>query len=72
MSIVLIAASVALLSAPASDQAERAPTGKSGKATKYCLTYEGVVGSRVTKTECKTKAQWADRGIDVDDLKKGN
>jgi hypothetical protein len=30
-----------------------------------------VVGSRVTKQECKTKAEWAKDRVDIDKLLKG-
>ena len=38
---------------------------------KYCVAYDGVVGSRVTKQECKTKAEWAKERVDIDKLLKG-
>jgi hypothetical protein len=33
----------------------------------YC-TSGTITGSRVTKQECKTKAQWAKEGVDIEDL----
>jgi Ni/Co efflux regulator RcnB len=52
-------------SAPAKES--RAAADKS-KATKYCLTYERTTGSRIEKTECRTKAEWAQLGVNLDDL----
>ena len=48
-------------------------SGKSAAADqkKYCVAYDGVVGSRVTKQECKTKAEWAKDRVDIDKLLKG-
>ena len=52
-------------SAPAKE--DRVATEK-GKQTKYCLAYEKTTGSRVERTECRTKAEWADQGVNLDDL----
>ncbi len=38
--------------------------------TKYCMQVEASTGSRISKTECRTKAEWAQLGIDVDELVK--
>lgn len=37
---------------------------------KYCVEVEAGTGSRLNMTECKTRAQWAKEGVDVDQLKK--
>jgi|1185.fasta_scaffold261909_2 hypothetical protein len=62
--------------APAAEPATAAaPTPNSSPTTAakpaettYCIKMEGFTGSRTTKTECKTKAQWAAEGVDVDNL----
>ena len=51
-----------------SKAAAAAPAAAAEK--KYCIQYENVVGSRVNRTECKTKAEWAKERIDVDRLLK--
>jgi hypothetical protein len=51
----------------APDKENRIATEK-GKQTKYCLAYEKTTGSRIERTECRTKAEWAEEGIDLDDL----
>jgi len=38
--------------------------------TKYCLQVEPSTGSRIVTTECRTKAEWAELGVDVDELLK--
>ncbi len=39
------------------------------KPIKYCIDSEPFTGSNITKTECKTKAEWAKEGVNVDELK---
>lgn len=39
-------------------------------AKKYCLQYEDLVGSRITKSECRTRQDWAKRGVDLDEYLK--
>ena len=36
----------------------------------YC-TSGTITGSRVVKQECKTKAEWAKEGVDIEDLMNG-
>ena len=60
--------------------ATAAPGGKSASAKssakqtsdakKYCAQVEPPTGSLIKMNECKTRAEWADEGVDVDDLKK--
>lgn len=35
---------------------------------KYCIAFEPGTGSHIAKTECRTKSEWRDLGIDVDEL----
>ena len=54
----------------AAENSARAPAPKASAAVPekvYC-TSGTITGSRVVKTECKTKAQWAKDGVDVNDL----
>jgi hypothetical protein len=68
---ILITA-IAMIAAPASAQATS--DSKASKASpseqKYCLSYENVTGSRVSKQECKTKRQWAKERVDIDKMLK--
>lgn len=73
----IIAGSLIMASAPAlsvpteagkskSDETSSAKK-KSGPAnTKYCLNYEAPTGSHISQRECKTRAQWAAEGVDID------
>jgi hypothetical protein len=50
--------------------AAQAPTKGQPQAQEkiYCLQLEPFTGSRLSRTGCKTKKQWALVGIDVDEL----
>ena len=70
---ILIAALTALIATPAAAEdrqsapaKESSAAAKKAKELKYCLTYEPITGSRTEKVECRTKAQWAKEGIDID------
>jgi hypothetical protein len=41
-----------------------APEGTS--ETRYCMRIEAITGSRIEELKCWTRAEWADRGVDVD------
>ena len=41
-----------------------APEGTS--ETKYCMHIEAITGSRIEEVKCWTRAEWAERGVDVD------
>ena len=74
-SVAALALGTMLVAAPAlakGDSADKAGSKKSVTADqkKYCIDYENVVGSRITKTECKTKAEWAKEQVDVDRMLK--
>ena len=63
----------------ASSAASAAPGVKSdapnkGADKKYCLTFESETGSHLSRTECRTKREWRQLGVDVDELsaKDGN
>lgn len=67
ISTALVAAPAAATTAPASAQpAAKSATAPAAKERRYCMQYEAVTGSRTSaKTECRTRADWARRGIDV-------
>ena len=51
----------------ASAQAPMSQTKPAAPARTYC-TSGTISGSRIVKQECKTKAQWAKEGVDIEDL----
>jgi len=61
---VIIAIVAAGLAAPA--VASSGPAG-STKQIRYCVELIST-GSHMRTTECRTKAQWAQRGVDVNRL----
>ena len=74
---IIITALGALLATPAAATApapqstpakQSRPTAEKADATKYCLTFENTTGSRIERSECRTKENWAKDGIDVDHL----
>jgi len=62
---VILTSLVALLSSPALAIAPKAPA-----ETVYCIKYENQTGSRLPAQECMTKKQWAQKGINIDELLK--
>jgi len=36
--------------------------------TKYCIQIDAMTGSRINKVECRTKAEWAQLGVDIDQV----
>ena len=70
MRVTLVALSVILLAAPASaaDVAGQKQSGTSApaKEKKYCVRYADITGSRVAIRECRTKAEWARDGVEVE------
>ena len=70
---LIFIAAAALIAAPATAKAP-ADAPKAGKTAiaeqKYCIEYEKMTGSRVSRQECRTKKEWAEEGVDVDELLK--
>lgn len=69
--ITLVAASL-ILTATASGSADAKSPQKAGQAseTKFCFAFEPSTGSRISRSECKTKSEWSDLGVDVDEMLK--
>ena len=76
MRMTFLALSLALVAMPASaanesanqeSAASQGATAAKEQERKYCFRLDDIVGSRIRgKLECKTKAQWAREGVDVD------
>jgi hypothetical protein len=73
---ILAAATIALGATPSvgqinDHQAKTEKLSAQSDDKKYCLQYDDLVGSRISKYECLTRKQWAKRGVDLDEhLKK--
>jgi hypothetical protein len=64
-----ILAGLAMMASPAA--AAQPPASKSRPQVQektYCFQYATDTGSRINRTECKTKTEWARLGVDVDEL----
>jgi hypothetical protein len=72
LSTVMILATSLILGANGTSNAgaKSSQGGKSAPEQKYCIEYEKMVGSRLSQTECRTKKDWADQGVDLDELLK--
>ena len=72
VAVSMILATATATAAPRATQAKGQSTTTSASADpnfKYCIESEPFTGSKVVKTECKTRAEWAKEGVNVDDLK---
>jgi hypothetical protein len=67
----LVGITFAALAAPAiasGAQSTKSADAAGAKATRYCLEYQTSTGSRIREKKCLTKAEWAKRGVDVDEV----
>ena len=58
------------MAAPAAAQQNSTNQAQSAKQApakeqKYCIKFESSTGTRMKSTECKTKAEWAREGIEI-------
>jgi len=60
--------SLILAAAPAAAADPAKSTTAAQDQTKYCIEMEASTGSRINKMECRTKAEWAQLGVDVDEI----
>ena len=64
---VLITSLVALVASPG---LAKAPKNAPAEPV-YCIKYERETGSRIAPQQaCKTKKQWSEQGVDIDQLLK--
>ena len=64
--LAVAALSLIASQATAADQSKK-NRGQEAEKT-YCFQYSSDTGSRINKTECRTKKEWALLGVDVDDV----
>lgn len=63
--IVVLSAAMATLPLPAGNAGTTgAPTGS--PSTRYCLRVDPPTGSRIETIQCRTRDDWADLDVDVD------
>jgi hypothetical protein len=63
---LITASGMATAATPSTTVAAKANTTASTQ--KYCFQMDDVTGSRLRSTECRTKADWKQQGVDVDEL----
>ena len=54
------------VSASVQDPAQMSVAPEGTTETKYCMHIEAITGSRIEEVKCWTRAEWAERGVDVD------
>jgi hypothetical protein len=64
LSLSFLAAASPVSASVQDPQISGAPEGTS--ETQYCMRVEAVTGTRIEEVKCWTRAEWADRGVDVD------
>lgn len=63
--VVALSMSAALPPPAPSEGVAGAPSGT--PATKYCLRVDPIIGSRIETVQCRTREQWANLDINVDE-----
>ena len=63
---IILTTAIGLIATPA--LASGAPSKGGPNQTVYCIKYELETGSRLSRQECMTKKQWAQKGVNVDEL----
>lgn len=63
----LAAVSMIASAAPLCAREVRTATVPDGTSeTRYCMRLEAVTGSRIEQVRCWTRAEWRERGVDLD------
>jgi hypothetical protein len=65
MAYALITALALLTANPPLAPGTPAPPG--GPETRYCLRVDPLIGSHIQTIQCKTRDEWADLGLNVDE-----
>jgi hypothetical protein len=70
--VIALALGTMLVTTPALAEGKSGERAASKKATasdttKYCMKYDDLVGTRISKQECLTKREWAAQGVDIDE-----
>lgn len=64
--LVVTVSLIAAASPLAATQAQPATAPAGSAETRYCMRVEPMTGSRIERTLCWTRAQWAEQGVDLD------
>ena len=67
---LIVALGLIAAASPASaanrEQAPTRPAPTDSADARYCLRIEPITGSRLEHVRCWTRAEWAEKGVDVD------
>ena len=67
----MISATIVLMGTSANAAPRQAQKGQGQpKEQIYCIQYENETGSRLARQQCMTRKQWAQEGVNVDELAK--
>ena len=71
MKSIMSAVAITLLAAPANATLQSQKKG-AGKPTAqlFCIRFDQDTGSRINREECRTKKEWAQKGVDIDEVLK--
>lgn len=64
LTVALVMTGATLLVPPSGSLTASAPPGT--PTTRYCLRVDPVTGSRMETIQCRTREEWADLDVDVD------
>lgn len=64
--VAIFGLSVVLASGAATAAAQQKPAKAAER--QYCFTFASDTGSHLTRTECHTKKEWKQLGVDVDEV----
>jgi hypothetical protein len=64
--MLALAVTASPLSAATFDAPPPAGAPPGGPGTLYCMHVDPITGSNVQTTQCWTRDEWADQGVDVD------
>lgn len=68
--VAALAISIAASSAAAAGTTDQKSKGQASVGErKYCIKYGDMTGTRVKREECRTKKDWADEGVQIDEKK---
>lgn len=66
MALMLALSLLATASQPMDNQPPMSAAPEGTPTTRYCLRVDPLIGSRIETIQCKTRDEWADLEIDVD------
>lgn len=73
--LIIVALGTVLIAAPVSakgtnneDKSNQKTTTAAVDTKKYCIQYDDLVGSRISRSQCLTREEWKRKNVDVDKI----